>query len=712
MHGKPQQADKDRLRSYFEQAPGMIAMVSGPEHIFEFANAAYLALIGDRDVIGRPVRDAVPELEAQGVVALLDEVYSTGEPFIGRQMPFVFHRQTGAAPETRYIDYVYQPVRDDQGRVTGIFAEGLDVTEQVRSQAALRESEARFRLFSEETREGVAIHNGQTVLDCNTAFARMFGYETVETVIGCATTDFVTPESGATIREKNLLKQEQPYRVEARRKDGSTFSAEFVGRETTWHGQHVRIGLARDLTAQDRTEAAIRASQARLEAAVRASAHLFYEWNSTTNALTFGSNIERMLGYTADEMSGGLARWVEIVHPDDQAAFSAEISRVLATNEPFRLAFRIIRKDQRIIEVEDEGYFLHGVHGHIEHMVGFVRDVTARKQAEREREVERTRLEAVLRQSPVGIIIAEAPSCKLILGNEQVDRIWRHEYRPVSEVEEYRTYKGFDRTTGRELEAYEWPLARSITTGEVVLNEEIDIERGDGSRGTLMVNSAPVYDDADGIIAGVVVFTDITEQAVAERQQRLLVNELNHRVKNTLATVQSLATQAFRGISDRTLPRLRAFEERLFALARAHDILTRESWEGAELREVMEEVLEPYRRQSGERIQVDGPHLRLTPGMALALAMAVHELATNAAKYGALSVPEGRVSIWWERTDTPPSLALHWREEGGPPVAPPTRRGFGTRLIERTLAADLSGEVQLSYRPEGVVCVIKAPLIR
>src|SRR5215210_8021104 len=104
MHGKPQQADKDRLRSYFEQAPGMIAMVSGPEHIFEFANAAYLALIGDRDVIGRPVRDAVPELEAQGVVALLDEVYTTGEPFTGRQMPFVFHRQTDAAPETRYID--------------------------------------------------------------------------------------------------------------------------------------------------------------------------------------------------------------------------------------------------------------------------------------------------------------------------------------------------------------------------------------------------------------------------------------------------------------------------------------------------------------------------------------------------------------------------------------------------------------------------------
>jgi two-component sensor histidine kinase len=344
-------------------------------------------------------------------------------------------------------------------------------------------------------------------------------------------------------------------------------------------------------------------------------------------------------------------------------------------------------------------------------MVGFVRDVTARKQAERDREAERARLEAVLRQSPVGIIIAEAPSGRLVLGNEQVARIWRHEFQAASEVEEYRAYRGFERSTGRELEPGEWPMARSITTGEVVMNEEIDIERGDGSLGTVMVNSAPIYDEQNRIVAGVVVFSDITARAEAERRQSLLIHELNHRVKNTLATVQSIAAQSFRNIGEEARPNLKTFEERLFALARAHDVLTREHWEGAELRKIIAEVLEPYLRQAGGRFDINGPRLRLTPSMALAFAMAVHELATNATKYGALSVPLGRVIINWSTEgNNPPLLTLRWEEHNGPVVVPPSRKGFGTRLIERVLESELSGEVLLSYEPSGVVCKVTVPL--
>jgi two-component sensor histidine kinase len=204
---------------------------------------------------------------------------------------------------------------------------------------------------------------------------------------------------------------------------------------------------------------------------------------------------------------------------------------------------------------------------------------------------------------------------------------------------------------------------------------------------------------------------EITERRLWEERQRLLINELNHRVKNTLATVQSLAVQSFRDMGAMHGPNFTAFQERLFALARAHDILTRDNWEGAELREVVGEVTEPYCRQSSGRCEIDGPRVRLTPSMALALSMAVHELATNAAKYGALSLPTGQVSISW--TVTPGELrhlVLSWRERGGPPVAPPTRKGFGTRLIERSLAQELSGEVDLAYVPTGVVCTIKAPL--
>jgi two-component sensor histidine kinase len=146
-------------------------------------------------------------------------------------------------------------------------------------------------------------------------------------------------------------------------------------------------------------------------------------------------------------------------------------------------------------------------------------------------------------------------------------------------------------------------------------------------------------------------------------------------------------------------------------LARAHDILTRDSWEGAELREVVGEVIEPYCRQSSGRCEIEGPRVRLIPSMALALSMAVHELATNAAKYGALSVPTGQVSIFWTITPGEPRcLTLCWQERGGPPVEMPTRKGFGTRLIERSLAQELAGSVSLDYLPTGVVCTIKAPL--
>jgi PAS domain S-box-containing protein len=555
------------------------------------------------------------------------------------------------------------------------------------------------------------IHNGETVLDCNSAYARMFGYEDAQDVIGRPTTAFVIPESSAVVRANNLNKQEQPYEAEARRKDGSTFPVQFVGREAEWQGQPVRIGLARDLTEQHRAEATIRESHARHEAAVHASGHLFYDWNAATNVITFADNIEQVVGYTAGEINGDLSRWLEIIHPEDRDAVSTETHRVIATGDPFRLDYRVFCKDGRLIDVEDEGYFLRGTRGHNAQMVGFVRDVTARKQAERDREAEKARLEAVLRQSPVGIIIAEAPSGRLILGNEQVARIWRHEFQAPSEIDEYRRYRGFERGTGRKLEPREWPVVRSITNGEVVINEEIDIERGDGSRGTVIVNSAPIFEEQNRIVAAVVVFSDITERAVAERHQSLLIHELNHRVKNTLATVQSIAAQSFRTIGEEARPNLKTFEERLFALARAHDVLTRESWDRAELREIITEILGPYLRQAGTRFEITGPRLRLPPKMALALAMALHELATNASKYGALSTPSGRVLIHWTVAENaPPLLILTWEEQGGPPVVQPRRKGFGTRLIERSLAMELGGEVRLSYEASGLVCEVRAPL--
>jgi two-component sensor histidine kinase len=186
---------------------------------------------------------------------------------------------------------------------------------------------------------------------------------------------------------------------------------------------------------------------------------------------------------------------------------------------------------------------------------------------------------------------------------------------------------------------------------------------------------------------------------------------LNHRVKNTLATVQSIAAQTLRA-AETTAEAREALEMRLLALSRAHDVLTRESWEGADLVEVIEKALEPYQSSGESRVHITGPHVRVTPRMSLALAMAMHELATNAVKYGALANKTGTIEVSWsvQNGTAPPRLALRWTEAGGPPVVVPQRRGFGSRLIERTLAHDLDGQVEIAFPPTGVVCTVDAPV--
>jgi PAS domain S-box-containing protein len=202
----------------------------------------------------------------------------------------------------------------------------------------------------------------------------------------------------------------------------------------------------------------------------------------------------------------------------------------------------------------------------------------------------------------------------------------------------------------------------------------------------------------------------VLERKRTEEHQRLLLNELNHRVKNTLAVIQSIAQQTFRG--EAAAPEARgAFESRLTALAAAHDLLTGRNWEAASLLAVIDRAGIGC-GAGNERIVIEGEDIELAPRTAVSIAMALHELCTNAVKYGALSTEAGRVEISWTVTGEAGArrLSLCWIEEGGPPVAPPSRRGFGSRMIERGLAAELGGTAELLFRPEGVICRVEAPL--
>ena len=241
---------------------------------------------------------------------------------------------------------------------------------------------------------------------------------------------------------------------------------------------------------------------------------------------------------------------------------------------------------------------------------------------------------------------------------------------------------------------------------------EIRYRRKDGSErwGSLFIS--PVIDQDGEVVQHFVSVVDTTRYKAAEQHAALLIDELNHRVKNTFATVLSIVNQAVRNSQD-PVAIGEAIETRIAALSRSHDLLSRESWEGSGLHDLVREALAPFSALEGkaERFRIEGANVRLSPKATLALGIAINELATNAVKYGALSNAAGTISIKWNVKQEPDGrwLSLHWREKGGPSVSVPKRKGFGSRVIEQGLAHELGGRVNLEYLPLGIVCTIDVP---
>jgi two-component sensor histidine kinase len=200
------------------------------------------------------------------------------------------------------------------------------------------------------------------------------------------------------------------------------------------------------------------------------------------------------------------------------------------------------------------------------------------------------------------------------------------------------------------------------------------------------------------------------ERERAEERQTLMVRELHHRVKNTLATVQAVVNSTARRAE--TITEFSdAVSERIISLARTHTLLVDDAWGGASLHQILKTELEPY-TNGQQRVKLDGPEVHVPDSIALAFGMAVHELTTNAAKYGALSIPTGCVHVTWSvaGTELDQRLHLEWREHDGPPVETPKRKGFGSALLERVLGRQLQGDVRTEYLPEGIRVRVDAPL--
>lgn len=319
---------------------------------------------------------------------------------------------------------------------------------------------------------------------------------------------------------------------------------------------------------------------------------------------------------------------------------------------------------------------------------------------------ERRFLHAVIDNAPIGISIAEGRDGERAILNQTARRMTGMVDLTGGLSDRYRHFTAVH-PDGRPYEIEDYPTVRVLKTGEEIPGEEMIYEK-DGGRRRWLVKSTPLLDERGDVVSAITTFWDVEDLRASEETREVLIRELDHRVKNTLAVVQSIAIQTFRGVSGAEEV-VESFQNRLQALSRAHNLLALENWKTADLAKVVANVLETPPCLA--RVTGEGPSVVLQPKQAVAFAMGLHELCTNAIKYGALSGETGSVSVTWGVSDGErPELDFIWRESGGPTVSPPAHRGFGSRVIEQVMAQDLGGSVALSFEPSGVVCTIRMPL--
>lgn len=307
---------------------------------------------------------------------------------------------------------------------------------------------------------------------------------------------------------------------------------------------------------------------------------------------------------------------------------------------------------------------------------------------------------------PMVFTNARAPGHPIIFVNQAFLTLTGYdEHEVLGQAFDFMMERGIEPETLTEL--------RTAFEGGRGLETQVRCHRKDGSAIWVTVFISPVRNEAGAVVQHFASFADISGLKEKEDRLRFLLDELNHRTQNTLATVLSIARLTLRGAADGMAAE--AFQDRILALSRVHGLLGRASWEGVSLWDVVDQALQPFGLDDREaaRFSVAGDDVRLQSRTALALAMVFHELATNAAKHGALSTgAAGRVDLSWQPEPGRAGdwLRLRWRECDGPPVTPPGHEGFGARLIERDLARELRGEVRLDYAPDGLVCELVMPV--
>ncbi len=665
-------------------------------------------------MLGKVIWDAFPWLSGTDCRTLYEEAMETG-------LPATFETASMRHPDKTFEVHLF---RYDEG----LGVQFRDRTDERRTEEALRTSESRLRLALNAGRLAVWEYDiGRGILHPSPELKVLLGFRPAHALATHELQDRYHPEDHKRLHaaaQGALSCGERHFEAEFRFRCGDGVWRWFLLRAEILFEKEMptrMIGVLLDITDRKTVEDALRESEARLVAvADNIPLTMIYQIVSSRDGserkfVYVSRSCLPVNGVPPEDVLKNPALLYELVLPEYVPVLAEAEMVALRDLKPLdvEIAIRHAQSGEvrwcRLIWAprlsSDDQVIWDGVQI----------DVTEHRCAENAVRASEERLRMLLERMPVGVTLARIPTGEILFQNAMsVDLLGLK-----TTFMENGTEVGFGAVRHNGAAAYDEQesITRAILRGDFVDRDEVIYHRADGRVAHLVINSAPIEGIGQDVLA-MSTFYDVTERTRAEEHLRLLINELNHRVKNTLATVQSLAAQSLRDVRSSdpgaALAAKGAFEERIFALARAHDVLTRENWESVSLLDILRQATAPYRGRmaSNDPFIISGADIRLPPQIALSLSMAFHELSTNAVKHGALSIPGGCVRITWAERSSgdKPCLAIRWEERGGPAVSPPLCRGFGTRLLERGLARELDGEVHLRYEPAGVVCSIDFPL--
>ncbi|MHC4054143.1 PAS domain-containing sensor histidine kinase [Bradyrhizobium sp. 25ACV] len=598
-------------------------------------------------------------------------------------------------------------LRDHSGIIQGAINCFQDITGRKEIEEEVLQKTQDLEDFFENSAVGLHIVSGEgIILRANKAELGLLGYSPEE-YIGRHIAEFHAdaPVIGDILQRLSCGQPLDRYPARLRARDGSVKHVLITSNSRFVDGKFVNTRcFTVDVTDLQTANEARQASDARLAATYEAAIVGISEADESGRLVRVNDSLCRITGRSRDELLG--MTFLDYTDPDDRAR-DAELyaAQVRGEVENYTIRKRALRSDGSVRHLDISSSSVRDASGRFLYGVRVAQDVTATKQLEdRLREGEQ-RMRDLLEALPAAIYTTDAEGRIIFFNRAAVEMAGR---TPQPGDEWCVTWKLYS-PDGSPLPHNECPMAVALRENRPVRGAEAIAERPDGRRVPFIPYPTPLRDGEGNLIGAINMLVDISERKQAENAQKVLIDELNHRVKNTLATVQSLASQTARHAADlqEFLP---TFTGRLLALARAHDLLTTRNWQDAPLEQLVHDIVAPV---SGGRVVTGGPNVDLDARTALSITMVLNELLTNAAKYGSLSVPGGAVSLTWRIVDSERSqiaLQCEWSERGGPPVTPPKRRGFGTRLMERCVEHDLAGNFDLVFDPEGTRCRMLFPI--